>query len=82
MSKVRTVKRQQLEEKIEKLFDTRSDSVVLVEGDDFLLVKQAHSVPPEERFRQLCDETQSRFEQTGVTPKDVEDAIRWARESS
>lgn len=41
--------------------------------------RQAHSLPPEERFRQLCDEAQSRVERAGITPKDIEDAIRWAR---
>lgn len=83
MDRVRTLKRDQIEEEIRRHFDLRSeDSVVVIEGEDFLLLKKAYSVAPEDRFRRLCAETETRFQKTGVTPKDVEEAIRWARESS
>jgi hypothetical protein len=83
MTCVRTLRRNEIEGEIQRHLDLRSeDSVVLIEGDDYLLVKKTHSVAPEDRFRQLCVETETRFQKAGVTPKDVEDAVRWARESS
>ena len=83
MSRVRTLKRSQVESEIRKHLDLHTeDSVVLVEGEDFLLLKKSHTVPPEERFQQLCAETEKRFRERHVTPEDVDDAIRWARESS
>ena len=67
---------------IEHHLDLRSgDPLVLIEGDDFVLVKKAASGDLVERFDELAARTEARFERLGVTPEDVEDAIAWARES-
>jgi bifunctional DNA-binding transcriptional regulator/antitoxin component of YhaV-PrlF toxin-antitoxin module len=57
------------------------DSLILIEGEDFVLVKRA-GASPRERFREISAETRSRFERLGLEPDEVERAIRWARESS
>lgn len=58
-----------------------NDSLVLVEGEDFVLVKRA-GAPPQERFEEISSRTQSRFERLGLEPDEVERAVQWARESS
>lgn len=35
-----------------------------------------------ERFDKLAERTRARFQELGLSPKDVEDAIAWARGSS
>lgn len=40
------------------------------------------AMTPEEQLIQLSRATQARFKKSGVTRKDVEEAIRWARKSS
>lgn len=35
-----------------------------------------------DRFTSLADKTAAQFEKLGITPKDVEDAVRWARGKS
>jgi bifunctional DNA-binding transcriptional regulator/antitoxin component of YhaV-PrlF toxin-antitoxin module len=57
------------------------DSLVLIEGEDFVLVKRAPATV-RDRFEELSTETRERFERLGVEPEDVERAVRWARESS
>lgn len=57
------------------------DPLVLIEGDDFVLVKKASSADRAERFDELASRTRSRFQELGLSPKDVEDAITWARGS-
>ena len=57
------------------------DSLVLVEGDDFVLVKRA-APPPPDLFERLSEETRARFERLGLAPDEAERAVRWARESS
>ncbi|MHB8763740.1 MAG: hypothetical protein ACYDA8_05290 [Deferrisomatales bacterium] len=58
------------------------EPVLLVEGSDFVLVKRAPTESPLERFESLAAETHKRAQELGITPEDVEDAIRWARGSS
>jgi hypothetical protein len=58
------------------------EPVLLVEGADFVLVKRAPTESPLERFEALAAETHKRAQELGITPEDVEDAIRWARASS
>jgi AbrB family looped-hinge helix DNA binding protein len=36
----------------------------------------------EERFNKLAKNIEARFEKDGVTRKDIEDAVKWAKESS
>ena len=82
MSRVRTLKRDQVESEVQRHLDLHTDdSVVLVEGEDFLLLKRNHTVPPEEGFQQLCAETEKRFRERRATPEDIDDAIRWARQT-
>ena len=58
------------------------EPVLIVEGEDFVLVKRAPSQIPLERFEALADETAERFRERKVTPEDVNAAVRWSRESS
>ena len=58
------------------------EPVLIVEGEDFVLVKRAPTDSPLERFDVLAAETAERFRQLNVTPDDVDAAVRWARESS
>lgn len=58
------------------------DSVVVVEGDDYVLVKRAVVASPVRDFDELASRTRQRFEALGIEPQDVEDAVRWARGSS
>lgn len=57
------------------------DSLVLIEGDDFVLIKRAGS-SPRETFEELSARTRERFERLGLEPDEVERAVQWARESS
>ena len=61
---------------------TADETVMLVEGEDFVLVKRPPSAVPADRFEVLAERTQRRFEEEGVSGDDVERAIRWARDSS
>ena len=85
MSRVKTVPPEGIEnlgpEIRERLALKPGDSLVLIEGEDFVLVKRA-GTPPRERFEVLSAQTRSRFERLGLEPDEVERAIRWARESS
>lgn len=85
MSRVKTVPPESIETlgiEIREHLDLKSgDSVVLVEGEDFVLVKRA-SAAPRERFEEISARTRSRFERLGLEPDEVERAVRWARESS
>ena len=58
------------------------DSLVLIEGDDFVLVKRAPSTSSQEVFEKLSSATQDRFARLGLTPDEVVRAVQWARESS
>jgi bifunctional DNA-binding transcriptional regulator/antitoxin component of YhaV-PrlF toxin-antitoxin module len=57
------------------------DSLILIEGEDFVLVKRAGATP-REHFEEISARTRSRFERLGLEPAEVERAVRWARESS
>ncbi len=57
------------------------DSLVLIEGDDFVLVKRA-AISRVDRFEKLSLETRMKLERLGVGPEEAERAVRWARESS
>ena len=82
MSRVKTVAPEHVgDEILEHLEIRREDSLVLVEGDDFVLVKRARS-SPFERFERLADKTRKRFQRLEIAPEDVEQAVKWARESS
>ncbi len=82
MSRVKTVAPEQVgAEILEHLAISGEDSLVLIEGDDFVLVKKARPTPLE-RFEALAAETRERFERLGIGEQDVEQAIRWARGSS
>lgn len=58
------------------------DPVVIVEGEDFILVKRAVEGNAAERFGALAAKTAQRFEDPEVTAGDVDHAVRCARESS
>jgi hypothetical protein len=83
-SNVKTVPSDRLEAEIfEHLELVSGDPLLLIEGEDFVLVKRAaRSTSAVERFEKLAAETRERFESQGVEPEDVERAVRWARESS
>jgi bifunctional DNA-binding transcriptional regulator/antitoxin component of YhaV-PrlF toxin-antitoxin module len=85
MSRVKTVRAEEIGdlgiEIREHLALKAEDSLVLVEGEDFVLVKRA-GAPPKERFEEISARIQSRFERLSLEPDEVERAIRWARESS
>jgi len=62
MSRVKTVAPEHVgNEILEHSEIRREDSLVLVAGDDFVLVKRARS-SPFERFERLADETRERFQ--------------------
>ena len=46
------------------------------------VVVERAAVSPTEDFDQLAQRVAERFSEKGITRADVEDAIRWARESS
>lgn len=73
-----------LSQEIERHLSIRSgDPLVLIEGNDFVLVKKASSVVDRvDRFDELAARTRSRFQELGLSLKDVDDAISWARGSS
>ncbi len=85
MSRVKTLPPEKVENlgsEIRELLALKpGDSLVLIEGEDFVLVRRA-GTPPRERFEALSAQTRSRFERLGLEPDEVERAIRWARESS
>jgi bifunctional DNA-binding transcriptional regulator/antitoxin component of YhaV-PrlF toxin-antitoxin module len=85
MSRVKTVRADEIGdlgiEIREHLALKAGDSLVLVEGEDFVLVKRA-GAPARERFEEISSRTQSRFERLGLEPDEVERAVQWARESS
>ena len=85
MSSVRTVRAKEVgnlgSEIREHLALKAEDSLVLVEGEDFVLVKRA-GAPARERFEEISSRTQSRFERLSLEPDEVERAVQWARESS
>jgi hypothetical protein len=58
------------------------EPVLIIEGEDFVLVKRAPAQSPLERFEALAAETAERFQDRKITPDDVDDAVRWSRESS
>ena len=58
------------------------EPVLIVEGDDFVLIKRAPIENPLERFDAITAKAAARFQELNVTPKDVDDAVRWARGSS
>ena len=72
-----------LSDKIQRHLGLHSgEALVLIEGDDFVLVKRASSVSLSERFKKLSSETRERFKKLDLGPDEVERAVRWARESS
>jgi hypothetical protein len=85
MSRIKTIPGDRMQEVgaeiLGHLAPQPGDSLVLIEGDDFVLVKRA-SRPLSQRFEELADATRERFEQLGIEPDDVTSAVRWARESS
>ncbi len=65
------------------------DALHLRDGEYVLLYPQGEglrmeraAVSPAERFEGLAGRVQERFSEQGVSPRDVEEAIRWARESA
>jgi len=85
MSRVKTVPPENIDnlgpEIRERLALKSGDSLVLIEGEDFVLIKRAEA-SPRERFEEIAAQTRSRFERLGLEPDEVERAVRWARESS
>lgn len=85
MSRVRNISPEEIgtlgSEIAQHLAPQAKDSLVVIEGEDFVLVKRA-SAPPLERFEEISSRTRSRFERLGLEPDEVERAVRWARESS
>lgn len=53
--------------------------LVFPQGQGMRIEKAA--VSPLERFEDLAVRTEERFKRQGVTPRDVEEAVRWAREN-
>lgn len=82
MSRVKTVPSDRLKAEIFEHLDLASgDALVLIEGNDFVLVKRVMTPALMERFEKLASETREHFEELGIEPEDVERAVRWARES-
>lgn len=68
---------------IRRHLDLRTgDPLVLIEGQDFVLVKKTASADPVERFDGLASRTRRRFEELQVAPEDIDEAVAWARGSS
>lgn len=58
----------------------------LKEGDYLLLLPQGQglriekaAIEPLTRFRTLAEETERRWQEEGVKPEDIEEAVHWAR---
>jgi hypothetical protein len=82
MSRVKTVSSDRVGTEILEHLEIRQDeSLVLLEGADFVLVKRARSSPLE-RLEGLASKTRERFQRLQIEPEDVEQAVKWARESS
>ena len=58
------------------------EPVLIVEGEDFVLVKRAPTQSPLKRFEALAAETAERFRDRKITPEDINDAVRWSHKSS
>ncbi len=58
------------------------EPLVLIKGDDFVLVKKTAFRSPIEKFDNLATGTRERFDKLGLTEEDVKDAVAWARASS
>jgi AbrB family looped-hinge helix DNA binding protein len=65
------------------------ETIGLQDGDYVLLYPQGEGVrferaalSPAARFEALAVRTEARFAAEGITAKDVEEAIRWARQGS
>ncbi len=55
------------------------EPLVLIKGDDFVLVKKTTFPGPIEKFDKLATRTRERFDKLGLTEEDVKDAVAWAR---
>lgn len=78
---VSTIEPTQLGAEISRRLRLKIDEqVLIVEGTDFVLVKRAPSEKPLERFKALAAETADRFQELDISPEDVDDAVKCARE--
>lgn len=51
--------------------------IIYPQGSGFRIEKAVLST--HERFRQIAEATERRFREDGITPADVEEAIKWSR---
>lgn len=58
------------------------EPLVLIQGEDFVLVKKTKAASLSARFEELSAKTRERFEGLDLAPDEVENAVRWARGSS
>jgi len=60
-------------------FDVESEGYVVWEEEDGIVRVRPTPVPPTDDFEELSSRIAERFSDKGITPEDVEEAIRWAR---
>ena len=69
-----------LPKQLRSKFDLKEGDYLIIypQGSGFRVEKAVLSA--RERFRQLAETTERRFQENGITREDVEEAIRWSRE--
>ncbi len=58
-----------------------SDRFLAFEIKDGIIFKKVHMPNPREEFEALTKDIRAHVKKRGITPKDVEDAIAWARKT-
>ena len=56
-----------------------NDNLLVSSGDDFIIIRKIRKPSLDERFRSLSEKVRRKFKNEGITPKDVDKAIKWAR---
>ncbi|PIN74882.1 AbrB family transcriptional regulator [Candidatus Woesearchaeota archaeon CG10_big_fil_rev_8_21_14_0_10_37_12] len=62
----------------EKMHLVEGEKFVVMGSGDTILLKKIHA-PPKEQFERLLRETRKHVKESGITPQDVEDAIKRVR---
>lgn len=66
---------------IRERYGFREGEYLILEPKDEELVVRRGRIVAEEGFEALVDRIAERFEERGISRSDVEEAVRWARES-
>ena len=64
----------------ESLDFKKDDNLFVFNGKDFIIIRKIKQASLNERFVNLSNTIAKKFQEKGVSEKDVEKAIQWARE--